>query len=113
MWPNEIPIGYNGQVQAVAAPRDVVGPSSYKFAMLLTHRTTALKTYFAYAVLLNGKTFETVAEYEIRLSNEDSLVTDSNSIYYRQDDDVLFVCTKKVNSDDDVDYGLVIIHDAS
>ena len=92
--------------------------------MLLTRREVNsnpipqdYKKIYTYAVILDGQTFATVAEFEIYIQEDDydKIEHNSNSIYYRQRDDTLFVLTKKKLSDanDQVAVSLVIIHTAS
>ena len=66
-------------------------------------------------MILDGQTFETVAEYELYITdaNYDRIQNDCNSIYYRQRDDVLFVLTRKTINAGDAAISLIIIHDAS
>ena len=90
--------------------------------MLLTRRDVAEERVewdkshiFTYAVILDGKTFETVAEYELYIqdADHDKIENNCNSVYYRQRDDVLFVLTSKTLSVYDAAISLIIIHDAS
>ena len=96
---------------AVSAPRDAVKGTNFKFGVLLNRKPALTNDiepskHHTYALLLNYQTLDTIAEYEISFKKQ--LTTGSDSIYYRESDDTLFVLVRKEAGKYRV--GLIVVH---